>query len=643
MWADLAIIPLIVILSVPSLVRFGHDWTVGKDAIRYLFAGSGLVLGLGLQTQGNVPFNGGHGPGFPALIGSLILVFGHDVGDLAWAIRLLALLNALLAYFLVKRISSPLAGLIAAALLSLFGSINLTFNLDTVLLAFYVLALLTLLGAIRRNSTALALLSGGLLGISILTKESGIVNAPLALLAVLLLDWELRGALWYYLGVLLVCLPWWAWDYSATGEVYLIDRLPPSLQLPFLVAITIVLVIGTLAYATGMITRFLAEERRRRWTGWSVVLAWIVSLTGLALSTGAPALAGASFNSLRLYLADVLAPTIVVLPMLILTSGYALWKAFRRDGSWTLFALAILFQLPVCLLVAVEEWNPRQYLVLEALLLCAMAALVTDAGAVAWRGHGYSARLVGFTATVPLVIVLLAASVVRVQALLPEKPVGVSSERHEVSPQATRMVGWMTEHVPEGQNILITPAYSLNRYFMFLDGRRHDWTFLRMDQGRCEPRPNGQMRCDPDENAISSIPPDAIWVRIGNKCNANTLSMTNLLRQLRRSHSSYLMISGGYKFPGIMGLPRRLQESGAFEVVQSELDKSASGRNESFVLLKSTGRNPEAVPTLMVASTVFRLRRCEQAEGPGYAQRMRSSFPNGIRTRTDSWILSPSD
>jgi hypothetical protein len=119
--------------------------------------------------------------------------------------------------------------------------------------------------------------------------------------------------------------------------------------------------------------------------------------------------------------------------------------------------------------------------------------------------------------------------------------------------------------------------------------------------------------------------------------------MTNLLRQLRRSHSNYLMISGGYKFPGIMGLPWRLQESGAFEVVHSELDKEASGRNESFVLLKSTGRNPEAVPTLMVASTVFRVRRCEQAEGPGYAQRIRSSFPNGIRTRTDSWILSPSD
>ena len=96
----------------------------------------------------------------------------------------------------------------------------------------------------------------------------------------------------------------------------------------------------------------------------------------------------------------------------------------------------------------------------------------------------------------------------------------------------------------------------------------------------------------------------------------------------------------GYKFPGFMGLASRLQESGAFEVVHSELDEGASGRNESLVLLKRTGRKPQAVPTLMNAKTVLRLRRCEQAEGPGYAGRIRSSFPNGIRLRAGSWILS---
>jgi 4-amino-4-deoxy-L-arabinose transferase-like glycosyltransferase len=135
-WADLVVIPLTVALSLPSLARFGDHWTVGKDAVRYLFAGSEIVSGQSLHTPGGIISNGGHGPVFPALIGSLILIFGRDVGALAWSVRLLALPNALLAYLLAGRVSGRLAGLIAAALLTLFGSINLTFNIDTVLLAF---------------------------------------------------------------------------------------------------------------------------------------------------------------------------------------------------------------------------------------------------------------------------------------------------------------------------------------------------------------------------------------------------------------------------------------------------------------------------------------------------------------------------
>jgi 4-amino-4-deoxy-L-arabinose transferase-like glycosyltransferase len=209
---DLAVFPLIAILSVPPLLWFAHHWTViGNDAARYLFAGSELVSSRGLQTLSGIwHINGGHGPGLPALIGPLILVFGRDTEALAWAVRLLALLNPLLAYFLVKRFSNPLAGLIAAALVTLFGynvkAAN-AFNIDAVLLMLYLSALLALLAAIRRDNSTLALLSGVLLGASILTKETAFVSLPLALLAALLLEWELRGALWHYLGMVLVCLP----------------------------------------------------------------------------------------------------------------------------------------------------------------------------------------------------------------------------------------------------------------------------------------------------------------------------------------------------------------------------------------------------------------------------------------------------
>jgi hypothetical protein len=95
--------------------------------------------------------------------------------------------------------------------------------------------------------------------------------------------------------------------------------------------------------------------------------------------------------------------------------------------------------------------------------------------------------------------------------------------------------------------------------------------------------------------------------------------MSNLLGQVRRSDSGYLMISGSSKYPGILRLPSRLEESNAFEVVHTEHGhKVKAGAEEGVVLLKSTGRAPRVVPTQVDASMVFRLKRCQRANGVGY-------------------------
>jgi len=636
----LVVIALIAVLCVPSLAWFGIHWTViGNDAARYLLAGSQLISGRGLENLNDISeFNGGHGPVMPALLGSLILVFGRDTAELAWAMRLLALLNPLLAYFLVKRISGPLPALIAAALLTLFGfnvMATIPFNIDAALLTFYVLSLLTLLAAINRNSGPLALLSGMLLGLSILTKETALANLPLALLAVLLLDWDLRTALWHYLGVALACLPWWAWAWVASGDVYLIDRLPVPFQLPILIATAIFLLLAAGAYASGMAARFLAGERRRRWTGWFVTLAWTVTLTGMLLATATHALSKVSIGMLRRYLTQLLEPSIIVVPMLLVVLGYVVWKAIQHGGAWRLLALALLFQTPVCLLVTVERWAPRQFLVPQTLVFCALAVLIVDAGGAALRGRGYSARLIGAIAAATLAILLLAASVERVQALLPESPVGGLSGKHRVAVQETRMVDWMARNVPEEEHVLVVSEPAINvaqaNYLMFLDGGRHEWTQLQLDQAICQPRPNIQIRCDPEQNAVSRIPPDPAWVQTIGNCRVISLSMPNLLDQARQSNSEYVAISGSYVFPGILQLPAALRKSKAFEIVHTERGRRvAPGVKEGAVLLKSTGRSPKALPTQMNGNTLLRLNRCEQTKGPGYAERLRSNFPQGI-------------
>jgi hypothetical protein len=103
--------------------------------------------------------------------------------------------------------------------------------------------------------------------------------------------------------------------------------------------------------------------------------------------------------------------------------------------------------------------------------------------------------------------------------------------------------------------------------------------------------------------------------------------MPNLLEQVRQTGSGYVMISSSFKYPGILELPSLLQKSGAFKVVHAEGHSGTHG----VVLLKSTGRAPEAVPTLINRNTVVNLERCEQAKGQeDYTSWLRSKFPNGI-------------
>jgi 4-amino-4-deoxy-L-arabinose transferase-like glycosyltransferase len=641
---DLVIVLVILVLSVPALLWFANHWTVlGDDSSRYLFAASQLISGQALEDLNSISgFNAGHGPAFPALISALIAIFGRDTADLVWTVRLMALLNPLLAYFLAKRFSSPAGGLVAAALVALLGyniKIPHALNIDAPLLTFYLLAMVTLLAAIKRNSSLLAFLSGVLLGLAILTKETAIANLPLALLAVLLLGWELRRALWHYLGAVLICLPWWIWAYSATGEVYLVGRLPAGLKVPIVVAIVIFLLFAAVAYASGLVDRFLAGERRRRWSGWFVVFVWTISLTGMLLSVAPQALGNLSFEALRQYLAQLLAPSIVVVPTLLAVAAYVTWKAYRQDGAWTLLTLALLFQVPVSLLVMVELWNPRQFLIPQTLVFCALAALVVEAGEAALdRG-----RLTGALVAVVLASVVLVACVGSTQALLPADPVGALSRQNRVPSQEARMADWMAKNVPKGAHLLIVAEPLINwgpAYLIFLDGGRHEWTKLRLDQGVCAPRPNVQIRCDPANNAISNIPHDAIWVQQMTSrmraCKFLSLSMSNLLEQVRRENSYYIMIVGPHQ-RHYDRLPSPLLKSKAFEVAHVELaGEGGPGRGrDDVVLLERTGLAPRVMPTQMNAMTLRSLRHCERAQDPGSAKGIRSWFPNGIMKVSD--------
>jgi 4-amino-4-deoxy-L-arabinose transferase-like glycosyltransferase len=229
-WTDLAVFPLVLGLSILPLLWFGRNWEVNVDSSRYLLLGWNLVSGEGYTLFGE-PYTL-RGPGFPGLLGGLMLLFGRDVESLAWAVRLFALANPVLMYFLIKRIAGAIPGLLAAAMVTLFGLTSAnseTFNVDAVQLTLYLLVGLVLLIGAQRNSAVLSLLSGLLLGTAILTKETSLVALPLAIFAALLLGFGFRGVLLHYVGVAVVCLPAWVWVWVVSGNIHVISHFPSQL------------------------------------------------------------------------------------------------------------------------------------------------------------------------------------------------------------------------------------------------------------------------------------------------------------------------------------------------------------------------------------------------------------------------------
>src|SRR5215217_3141919 len=164
-WADLAVFPLVLGLSILPLLWFGRNWAVSADPSTYLLLGWNLISGHGytlLEASYRV-----RGPFFPGFLGGLMFLFGRDVESLVWTVRLLALANPVLMYLLIKRVSGPMAGLLAASIVALFGqTVTLwqALNIDTFQLTVYLLAVLVLLVAAQRDSVGLSLLSGLLLG-----------------------------------------------------------------------------------------------------------------------------------------------------------------------------------------------------------------------------------------------------------------------------------------------------------------------------------------------------------------------------------------------------------------------------------------------------------------------------------------------
>jgi hypothetical protein len=246
-----------------------------------------------------------------------------------------------------------------------------------------------------------------------------------------------------------------------------------------------------------------------------------------------------------------------------------------------------------------------------------------------------------------LIIGLVQAAVVQVRFLSDDKylPDAFDNSLHardhdnnDLNSAVRDMHDWIAANIPEREKIVTTQHYASQ--LAFLDGMQHGWTLLQV--AGCGAEPDGY--CRPASEMIAQAPPQpAVWFDITEDCKAQALSLTALEQQMESSGATYLLTTQETipPYPFNLAWAPYIESSGAFEVVYSSYLPGAptTGRPYGLVLLKWAGRNPGPTPTqptLMSATTVRNLIGCERTAhkekqpAKQAAQRIRSSFPNGI-------------
>jgi len=208
------------------------------------------------------------------------------------------------------------------------------------------------------------------------------------------------------------------------------------------------------------------------------------------------------------------------------------------------------------------------------------------------------------------------------------------SEGGRAASQALSMTNWIAKNVPRGENIVAAPLYT--NYLSFLDGDRHALTRLRLDQ-RQFVNPTKSNKHTRKKNTVYRTPPNTVWLNVGGghvPCGAASISVPNVASQMREKETDFLLMAAYPTYPGLLGSSSSLENSDAFEIVHKEGEVT---KDDGFAMLNGTGQSPKAAPVWMGADSVLRLRACMRTTaGPGYAERIRSRFPQGIVLVTGS-------
>lgn len=223
---EIFLLPLII-LAIGFVTFYTYDIRISSDLGWHMNTALDLLGGKGFVPSDIAPvFN--KGPLWPFIISLSYLVNGISPWSAFWAVRIFAILNPVLIYFLGKRFFNKWIGCFAA--LMVLSSYSMNFwsyrHLDAVWPFFALSSIFVGFSALEKRSYGHFLLCGCLMGASYLVKQTAILLFPLYILLLMVVkDFRNRQNLY---GILIYCsiltviiCPWLFYVYSETDNLKL--------------------------------------------------------------------------------------------------------------------------------------------------------------------------------------------------------------------------------------------------------------------------------------------------------------------------------------------------------------------------------------------------------------------------------------
>ncbi len=216
------VIPIILLL-LGFFVFWTYNIVIISDMGSYLCQALNIYLGEG-YTQMDGEFVSRRTPFFPLMIMSAYRSMGVSLWAAFWVVRIFAIVNPVVVYFLGKRFYNKWVGLIAAMfMLTSFNINHWSYRqLDAVWPCFVLVSIWLSVIGYEKGGTGWLMLAGLFMGLSFLVKEVTILLFPIPVLAFLLIGEyrstaNLRKVVFYGLVLGATILPWLFYQYTKSG------------------------------------------------------------------------------------------------------------------------------------------------------------------------------------------------------------------------------------------------------------------------------------------------------------------------------------------------------------------------------------------------------------------------------------------